>query len=508
MRDNRTTKSIKNSTVALVMYFVNLTLQFYSRKVFLDYLGTEIIGLNSTALNILQFLNLAELGVWSAIATSLYKPLHNKDFDRINKIITFNGIIYRRIGCTILLVAIITMCFFPQIFKKMDLPLWYAYASFGALLYSSLLGYFVNYKQFLLSSDQKDYKIQYSYKLCMSLKIVCQIIAMYYFEYPYVWWLICEVIFASVGAYALNFVIKQTYPFLRTIATDYKTLKGEFPEIVTKIKQLFVQKISGFVLFQTSPIIIYSFSSLTLVALYSNYLLIIQGLISLMAAIFNSLLAGIGNLIASSSFKHILEVFKDLLYIRYFITGILSYGAWCFSQDFVAIWIGKEFILPYSTLAIMVLTFFFYVNRYLVYDFLTAYGYFGDYWASIIEVILNIGLSIFLGVKFGLNGILSGVLISLIIISCLWKPIYLFKFKLHINPLFFYKEFLKLTIILSFCIGGTEFIKNISLSLYPSNITITIVLFTIFLIAYTSIMLLFNDRLINVLGRIINSRHN
>lgn len=39
--DSRTSKSIKNSSVALVFYFINLVLQFFSRKIFLDYLGPE-----------------------------------------------------------------------------------------------------------------------------------------------------------------------------------------------------------------------------------------------------------------------------------------------------------------------------------------------------------------------------------------------------------------------------------------------------------------------------------
>ena len=77
--DSRTSKSIKNSLVALAFYFINLVLQFFSRKVFLDYLGAEILGLNTTATNLLQFLNLAELGIGSAIACTLYKPLLEKD---------------------------------------------------------------------------------------------------------------------------------------------------------------------------------------------------------------------------------------------------------------------------------------------------------------------------------------------------------------------------------------------------------------------------------------------
>ena len=61
--NSRTAKSIKNSSVALIIYFINLVLQFFSRKIFLDHLGAEVLGLNTTATNLLQFLNLAELGI-------------------------------------------------------------------------------------------------------------------------------------------------------------------------------------------------------------------------------------------------------------------------------------------------------------------------------------------------------------------------------------------------------------------------------------------------------------
>lgn len=40
--DSRTSKSIKNSFVALVFYFINLILQFLSRKIFLNYLGPSV----------------------------------------------------------------------------------------------------------------------------------------------------------------------------------------------------------------------------------------------------------------------------------------------------------------------------------------------------------------------------------------------------------------------------------------------------------------------------------
>ena len=140
--ESRTRKSIRNAQVALFYYCINLILQFFSRKIFLDRLGAEILGLNTTAMNLLQFLNLAELGIGSAVSFTLYKPLVENDHLKINEIVSVQGYLYRKIGFFVLGSALILMCFFPWLFAKANLPLWYAYATFIVLLASSLAGYF------------------------------------------------------------------------------------------------------------------------------------------------------------------------------------------------------------------------------------------------------------------------------------------------------------------------------------------------------------------------------
>ena len=98
---SRTAKSIKNAKVALIFYFINIVLQFFSRKVFLDYLGAEVLGLNTTAQNLLGFLNLAELGIGSAISYALYRPLFNKDSQTINEIVSVQGWLYRKVAVVV-----------------------------------------------------------------------------------------------------------------------------------------------------------------------------------------------------------------------------------------------------------------------------------------------------------------------------------------------------------------------------------------------------------------------
>ena len=104
--------------------------------------------------------------------------------------------------------------------------------------------------------------------------------------------------FAVVESAALNAVIRRTYPYLRTDLSAGKALSRKYPDVITKIKQLFFHKVAGFALTQTSPIFIYAYASLSLVALYGNYMLIVLGITSLMGAVFNGMNAGVGNLVA------------------------------------------------------------------------------------------------------------------------------------------------------------------------------------------------------------------
>ena len=57
MVESRSKKGIANIKCSLFFYIVNLFLNIISRKVFIDYLGIEVQGLNTTVTNLLSFLN-------------------------------------------------------------------------------------------------------------------------------------------------------------------------------------------------------------------------------------------------------------------------------------------------------------------------------------------------------------------------------------------------------------------------------------------------------------------
>ena len=467
--DSRTSKSIKNSLVALAFYFINLLLQFFSRKVFLDYLGAEILGLNTTATNLLQFLNLAELGIGPAIACTLYKPLLERDTTTINEIVSLQGWLYRRIAWIVIAGSLMLTAFFPLIFAKMPLPLWYAYASFGVLLVSALLSYFVNYKQIVLSADQKEYKIRYSYKAAMLVKILCQLLAIEYLSDGYIWWLILEVVFAIIASVVLEHTIKRSYPWIITDLRKGKALSRKYPNILKKVKQLFFHKIGSFALTQISPIIIYAYTTLTIVALYGNYMLVILGIQTLMAAIFNSMNAGIGNLVAEGNHERIFSVFEELFSVRFLFTSVMCFGVFILTPSFITLWIGKEYVMDSITLLLMTAILFINLSRTTVDTYINAYGLFSDIWAPAVETAINIGMSVLLGYFFGLQGVLLGVLISLLLIIFCWKPYFLFRKGLRLPLRIYVVLYIKHLAVAIFCAALIYSIFGQVMSFYPVN---------------------------------------
>lgn len=214
MVKSRTQRSIQNVRIALIYYFINLIISFISRKIFIEYLGTEILGLNTTVVNLLQFLNLAELGIGAAISYTLYQPLADNNRDKICEIVSVQGYMYRKIAGFVILGSFILMCFFPFIFAKTQLPLWYAYGTFFVLLTSSLASYYFNYRQIVLTADQKDYKITIHVKSITIIKSVLQILAIVYLSDGYVWWLLLEFIAVIFTTISVNLLLRREYPWL------------------------------------------------------------------------------------------------------------------------------------------------------------------------------------------------------------------------------------------------------------------------------------------------------
>ena len=428
----RVKKSIKNAEVNLCFYFLTIIITFFSRKIFLDCLGPDFIGLSGTLSNILGYLNLAELGIASCISFHLYKPLQENNYEKLQELLSIFGYLYQCVGLIILSLGILFSLFFPWIFGGITLSLGIVYFAFYSLLGSSLIGYFINYRQILLSADQKNYVVAIYTQSANLIKTLLQIYLAYNYKNLYLWVLI-EFLFSLLACIILNWKISKEYPWLHADKQNGKFYLKNYPGIIINTKQIFIHKIKDVILFRSDELFVFMFVSLKMVAYYGNYTLIISRVGQLFSAILDSINAGIGNLIAEDNKEMIMQVFWEMLTIRHFVAGFLCFTTYHFVEPLISIWLGEQYILDRSITALLAIYIYISSSRGVVDMYNHAYGLYADTWSAWTELAINITVTIIAGYLWGIFGILLGKIISTSIIIVLWKPYYLFNDGLHRN---------------------------------------------------------------------------
>lgn len=446
-QESRLKKSLLNARVNLIFYFLSLIFAFFSRKTYLDMLGADFMGLTGTLQNLLSFLNLAELGIGTAIAYVLYKPLFAQDHNKINEIISVFGYIYRLIGLIILTGGIIMGCCLPFIFPDATFPLGVTFFAFFSYLSTSLISYFINYKQTLLSADQKNYVVTAYFQSAVLVKTILQIICAYYTQNYYLW-ISMELILGISFSFVLNWKIKQVYPWLESDVRLGRKLFRKYPEVIKYTRQIFIHKMGSFVQSQTVPFLIYAFVSLKIVAFYGNYTIIIDKVAQFVNNLLGSTNAGVGNLIAEGNPHKIKQVFWELLGIRFLIAGIISFSLYHLTEPFISLWIGTEYLLPRYILFLLIFNTFIGYTRGATDQFLYGYGLFSDTWAPITEICINLSVAIIGGYLWGLPGVLLGGIVSLLTIIGIWKPYFLFKAGFKVSIWEYWFNYLKHLIII------------------------------------------------------------
>ena len=112
--------AIKNAGVTFFTQLINLALKFVLQKIFIDNLGVAYLGYNSVFTNILQMLNLADLGIGIAITGFLYKPIANNDEVLINALMSLYRKVYIIMGIVVALIGSIVLLLLPFIIPDAD----------------------------------------------------------------------------------------------------------------------------------------------------------------------------------------------------------------------------------------------------------------------------------------------------------------------------------------------------------------------------------------------------
>lgn len=75
MRTERSKNASRNMFFGFILKIYQIVVPFLMRTAMIYFMGVQYLGLNSLFVSVIHVLNLAELGVSSAMVYSMYKPI-------------------------------------------------------------------------------------------------------------------------------------------------------------------------------------------------------------------------------------------------------------------------------------------------------------------------------------------------------------------------------------------------------------------------------------------------
>lgn len=425
-QNTRTINSTRNVIYGLGLQVVQLLINFVARTIFIRILGVEYLGINGLFTNILTLLSLTELGFGNAIVYSMYKPLANGDKEKIAALMNFYKKIYTRIAMAVLIVGLAFLPFLQNIISMNEINIEIEQIRIFYLLFlmNSVISYLFVYKTTIISADQKMYLLKKYNFIAFCIFNILQIVSLY-LTHNYTMYLIIQILYTlgdnAYGAYKA----KKMYPYIEQ-KVDLE--KQEKNKIYKNVGSIFIYKLSGTILNNTDNILISTLVSTVLVGYYSNYMMIVHGLLGMITIIFTAVTASVGNLNADTDSKRKNEVFQDMTLICFWILGVTSICLMNGISDFVSIWVGEQYQLSFEIVAIIVLNYYIYGNLNPIWTFRDTTGIFKDAKnSSIVLGILNLVLSILLGKVYGMFGIILATAISRLLTTAWYQPYVLYK---------------------------------------------------------------------------------
>lgn len=443
----RVKNSINNITYNMIFYFINSSLSFVSRTALIHYIGGDFVGLSSVFTNILGYLNVVELGIGQAVTYSLYKPLKEKNYERINILLSLYRRIYHSIGIFIGIGSFIIGLFIDKLVHTQVIPLWQVRIYFYMYAIITISSYFLTYIQILVMAEQKEYIITKVTGYFYTVKIITQVLSNLLLQ-NYAAWIIIELLFSILTNVYINKKVFKEHEWIN-LNSDRKLIDliRENKQIFIDTKDLLYHKIAGVIVFQTDSLVISAFTNLKKVAIYGNYIMIESIVKSIVGTVFGGVRASVGDLIAEGDNERSYLMWRDMYIFSSLIGTILVFCFFININDFMNLWVGKTYVLDNLALIVLSVNLFIYITRTATVTFNFGYGLFWDKWAAIIEAIVNLVISLILVKDLGIAGVLIGTFMSNILIVVCWKPYMLFKYGFNKKIGVYIKKLLKVTTI-------------------------------------------------------------
>lgn len=410
---SRVKYAVGNSLASIFFSVTGMLLHFIIRRFFVYAFGLEVLGYNATFNSVFGMLNLAELGVGTAITYKLYEPIAKKDNKTVNAYIYLYRGLYRGIGLFVLAVGLCIVPILPIILKSTYDKLLYLAIIYCLQLMSTVTTYFFSYRRIILTVEQRNYVNTAIDWICLIVTSGLQLICMVWLKnyYLYLLVLIFQVVISNliISSYCRCF-----YPQFYAEKSD----NLEFVKTFLKdLKNVIMSKVGGYVLNSTDALVVSVMLGSDKTGLMENYRSVFISFQNMVLTAFNAISASLGNKIfCEKDAGNIEKVILRLTFVAQVIGSIFASVAFTLMDNFIMLWLNGNYLLDANSTFFFSLNVYVFILMYPISLLFGALGYFNyDKKYVALSAVVNVVLSVIMVYKWGIAGVLLGTTVALLV---------------------------------------------------------------------------------------------
>jgi len=447
-----------NILASLLLQIITIISGFIIPKITLSYFGSDVNGLVSSISQFLNYITVVEGGLTGVIMANLYKPLYEKDSNKLSSIILTADKFYKKIGFIFIFYTIVLSVIYPLFFTK-SFDYLYIQSLIIILSMTMLIQYMFSLTiRNLLVADNKLYIVSITQSVIIIFNIIFAYISIKIYPNIHIFKFISGALYI-IQPLIFNKFYKRYYCIDNHANIDKELLKGRWDG--------FSINIAAFIHNGTDATVLTLFTNFSTVSVYGVYSLVSSGLKQLVVSISSGLNPMLGKAYAKGNALELKEKIDIYEYIIYFLVFYLFSIAALLITPFVMIYTKNitdtNYYQPLFGVLLLIAEGLYLIKFPHMNLAYSAKKFKETSKPAFVEALLNIVISLILVKKYGLIGVAIGTIVAMIYrmifhvnmtskITNLWKSIGFYK-KLII---FSISSFIGI-IICIFCIPSIEY---------------------------------------------------
>lgn len=416
---------VRNLSVALIFKVFLLVGAILVRRFLIQFAGNEVNGLNSLYLSIIGFLDVAELGIGSAISFCMYKPIVEGDNDKVSALYCLFKKAYFIIGAIVLVGGLVVMPFLPTLAKEYESANVDLYLTYGLMLASVVLTYTFSARTSLINAYKNNHITTAINSSGLLLQYVSQIVVIVLTK-SYVLYLVCRIVASAVQWLATYLLSNKKHKDI--IVNKQKVDKQTLGEVGKNIKAMFMHKIGHVIIRESGNIIISAFLGVVVLGFYSNYTTIMMAMWGMLILFFTPLTSIIGHLYVQADKNEVKSYYNFFFGLNFIIGAIFFLGYYGVIDNVITMFFGAGLEMEKTVSFAITLNYFIMFLRQSTLLFRDSTGtFYNDRWKTLIEGIVNVILSIIFVNLFGVTGVVWSTILTNMLICHVVEPYVLFK---------------------------------------------------------------------------------